>query len=141
MAHTDSNESANLKVWFLDSGCSNGNHICGYRNWLFELNENYRTNVRIGDDSKVSIMGKGSVKMRLNDIIQIITNVYYIPKLKNNLLSVGQFQERGLKVVFVHSSKDLIIDSHMSSNRMFKTIAVMITPTCLKVSDSEDASL
>lgn len=53
MAYTDSKDSANLKVWFLDSGCSN--HMCGNIDWFTDLDENFRTTFRLGDDSKVSI--------------------------------------------------------------------------------------
>lgn len=77
-----------------------------------------------------------------------MSKVYYIPKLKNNLLSIDQLQERNLKVFFegntckiYHSTRGLIIDSHMSSNRMFKTLTDMISPTCFKATGSTDASI
>ena len=45
------------------------------------------------------MMGIGSVQLCVNDIVQVITNVYYIPELKNNLLSIGKLQEKGLTVL------------------------------------------
>ena len=39
--------------------------------------------------------------MRLNvkGVMHIISHVYYVPELKNNLLSIGQLQERGLAIL------------------------------------------
>ena len=45
-------------------------------------------------------MGNGRVKLLLNGINHIIVEVYYVPNLRNNLLSIGQLQERGLDVLF-----------------------------------------
>lgn len=57
---------------------------------------------------------------------KIITGVFYVPELKNNLLNIGQLQEKGLAVLFQHGSckiyhreKGLILETTMSSNRMF----------------------
>jgi len=32
----------------------------------------------------------------------VITGVYYVPELKNNLLSIGQLQEKGLTILIQH---------------------------------------
>lgn len=148
MARSDCNESKDQyhKVWFLDSGCSN--HMCGNRDWFFDLNEDFRITVKLGDDSKMLVMGKGSVKLKMNNVVHIISGVYYIPELKNNLLSVGQLQEKDLTITFKHNmckvyhpEKGLIIQSKMSSNKMFMVSAQVILPTCLKASTSEDLSM
>jgi hypothetical protein len=56
--------------------------------------------------------------------------VYYVPKLKNNLLSIGQFQEKGLEILIqkwvykiYHPEKGLIIQTQMSANKMFIPLA------------------
>jgi hypothetical protein len=74
----------------------------------------------------MNVMGKESVKLYLNEIILTVTEVYYVPELKNNLLSVGQFQEKGLAILMqggvcriYHPKKGLIIKTNMSANRMF----------------------
>lgn len=74
----------------------------------------------------MAILGKGNVRLQMNGITQIITSVFYVPELKNNLLIIGQLQEKGLTILFqhdkckvFHSQKGLIIDSKMSSNQMF----------------------
>jgi hypothetical protein len=75
------------------------------------------------------------MKICVGCVIQGVSDVYYIPDLKNNLLSIGQLQEKNLTVVFQpdqckvsHPKRGLIIQSQMSSSLMFK-ISV-ISSTC-----------
>jgi hypothetical protein len=75
-------------AWFLDSGCSN--HMCGDRTIFSELDEKFQHSVKLGNNTKMDVMGKGSVKLLLNGVNHVITKVYYIPDLRNNLLSIGQ---------------------------------------------------
>ncbi|KAK2442749.1 putative mitochondrial protein [Trifolium repens] len=144
MAHTSEKGSCNKKVWFLDSGCSN--HMCGNKDWFFNLDEQFRISVKLGDNSRMMVVGKGNVKLRVGSITQVITNVYYIPELKNNLLSIGQLQEKGLTVVFkedmcrvYHQERGVIMQSKMTANRMYVIMVDVITPTCFKVTN-EDAT-
>jgi hypothetical protein len=76
------------EVWFLDSGCSN--HMVETKDWLFDYDDSFRESVKLGDDSKMSVMGRGNLKLHIGGIVQVISNVYYLPGLKNNLLSIGQ---------------------------------------------------
>lgn len=54
----------------------------------------------------------------------------YVPELKNNLLSIGQLQEKGLAILIkgglckiYHPDKGFIIQTNMSANRMFILLA------------------
>ncbi|TXG73665.1 hypothetical protein EZV62_002244 [Acer yangbiense] len=74
----------------------------------------------------MDVMGKGSVKLLLNGVNHVVAEVYYIPELRNNLFSIGQLQERGLAILIkegmckiFHPKKGLIIQTNMSTNRMF----------------------
>ncbi|GAU23238.1 hypothetical protein TSUD_172660 [Trifolium subterraneum] len=99
MAHeSTSSNNPRAKVWYIDSGCSN--HMCGIKEWFHDLDDSFRESVRLGDDSQMSVMGKGNVKLQMNGIVQVITGVYFIPKLKNNLLSLGQLQEKNLTFIW-----------------------------------------
>ncbi|GAU36464.1 hypothetical protein TSUD_166300 [Trifolium subterraneum] len=51
---------------------------------------------------EMAVMGKGNVKMNIGGKLHVITDVYYIPGLSSNLLSVGQLQQRNLTIVFKH---------------------------------------
>ena len=111
-------------AWFIDSGCSN--HMSDDQTMFNELDEKFRHSVKLGNNTKMDVMGKGSVKLLLNGVNHIIAEVYYIPELRNNLLSIGQLQERGLAILIkegmfkiFHPEKGLIIQTNMSANRMF----------------------
>ena len=86
----------------------------------------FRHSVKLGNNTKMDVMGKGSVKLLLSGVNHIVAEVYYIPKLRNNLLSIRQLQERGLAILIkegmckiFHLEKGLIIQTNMSANWMF----------------------
>lgn len=125
------------QVWFLDSGCSN--HMIGTKEWLFDLDETFRETVKLGDNSTMAVKGRGNLKLNIDGKISVITDVYYLPNLRNNLLSVGQLQEKGLAFLIqdntckiFHKEKGLIVSTNMTVNRMFILLAPVISPKCLK---------
>ena len=81
-------------TWFLDSGCNN--HMSGHKHFFSELDESFRKTVKLGDNSNIDVMGKGRIHLQVNNIPQVILEVFYIFYLKNNLLSIGQLQEKSL---------------------------------------------
>lgn len=124
MAYVEKHQARREDAWFLDSGCSN--HMCGDQTMLIDLNESFRHSVKLGNNTRINVMGKGSVKLMLNGIIHVFQEVYYVPDLRNNLISIGQLQERGLDILFkggkckvFHPRRGLIIQTDMSINRMF----------------------
>jgi len=98
MAYVEKHQARREDAWFLDSGCSN--HMCGYKAMFSDLNLEFRHSVKLGNNTRMNVMGKGSVKILLNGINHVIAEVYYVPDLRNNLLSIGQLQERGLDILF-----------------------------------------
>lgn len=67
------------------------------KNYLFQaiygfysFDEKFRKSVRLGDDSKMEVMGKGNFKLCMNGIIQVISDVYYLPELKNNQIDAKE---------------------------------------------------
>lgn len=73
--------------------------MTGNKEWFFELEENFNRTMKLGNDTRMTVIAKGSIKVKINGIIQVISDVYYIPELKNNLLSIGQLQEKGLTIL------------------------------------------
>ena len=85
-------------VWVLDTGASN--HMTGRRDALASLDTSIGGTVRFGDGSLVAIEGMGSVMLQTKkDGHKVLTEVYFIPKLKSNIVSLGQLEEGGCKVV------------------------------------------
>ncbi|CAH1423479.1 unnamed protein product [Lactuca virosa] len=118
-----SNEDKGL-LWFLDSGCSN--HMCGNKERFVGFNQGFSNTVKLGNNTRMTVEGKGDVKLVLNGATYVIRDVYYVPDLKNNLLSIGQLQQKGLSFLFqsdvckvFHPDKGLIFQSGMSTNRMY----------------------
>lgn len=127
MAYEEMNNKRKDEVWFLDSGCSN--HMCGEKTTFSEIDDTFIHVVKLGNNSTMNVFGKGKVKLSLNGITHVVTDVYYIPELKNNLLSLGQLQERGLTILIksgvckiYHPAKGLIIQTIMTGNNMFSLI-------------------
>lgn len=98
MSYGDAKDDAIGNVWFLDSGCSN--HMYGHRDWFVEMNEQIKVPERLGNHSRLMTAGKGTVKLKVGELTHRVADVYYVPELKSNLLSIGQLQEKGLTFVF-----------------------------------------
>ena len=112
-------------VWLLDSGCSN--HMTGHNDLISNLDTSISSTISLGDDHSVKASGKGVVPVltKHNDVANIY-DVYYVPSLKHNLLSVGQLIAHGYDVTF-HDSTCTILDQtrklvakvSMTKNRLF----------------------
>ncbi|KAL0313353.1 UNVERIFIED_CONTAM: Retrovirus-related Pol polyprotein from transposon TNT 1-94 [Sesamum radiatum] len=75
MAHTELNGARKEDAWFLDSGCSN--HMCGDPTMFSELDDGFRHSVKLGNNTKMSVMGIGTVNLLLNGVSHIVSeNVY-----------------------------------------------------------------
>lgn len=73
--------------------------MCGDQPVFCELDETFRDSTKFGDNSEVSIIGKGKVLPQTKgNRVQITYNVLFVPDLKRKLLSVGQLQENGYKI-------------------------------------------
>ncbi|KAL4568673.1 hypothetical protein LXL04_024288 [Taraxacum kok-saghyz] len=106
------------------------------------------------DNGRMTVEGKGNMKIVLNGTTYVIKDVYYVPALKNNLLSVGQLQQKGLSILFqsdickvFHPNRGLVFQSSMSTNRMYplsedvNIISDQKTDECMYSSDDGIAKL
>ena len=77
MAHVDMQKRNGKDAWFLDSGCSN--HKCGEEGMFTNLDATFQHSVRLGNNSRMKVIGKGNVKLSLNGITHVLGEVYYVP--------------------------------------------------------------
>nr|GEV13770.1 zinc finger, CCHC-type [Tanacetum cinerariifolium] len=130
-------ETSKDSLWYLDNGASN--HMTGVREHFKELDEKVSGKVKFGDGSYIEIKGKGSILLECDDEKKrIISQVYYIPSLKRNLLCLRQFMEIGCKVVMEDDKlqlydmdKKIFMKVTRQRNRLYKASLRIGTPVCL----------
>ncbi|GJT92204.1 uncharacterized mitochondrial protein-like protein [Tanacetum coccineum] len=123
---SESNIDDEDDVWYFDNGASN--HMTGNYSYFSELNENIIGRVRFGDGSCVSIKGKGSILFQgKNGEQKLLKDVYYIPALRSNVISLGQatisgydISIRGDFLTMRDSWGSLLIKVPRSANRLYK---------------------
>ncbi|KAJ9541813.1 hypothetical protein OSB04_028319 [Centaurea solstitialis] len=104
-------DSQDYDVWYLDNGASN--HMTGNRSFFSELNEGITGRVKFGDNSCIKIKGKGSILFQgKSGQQQLMTEIYFIPALKNNIISLGQATEAGCDI----RMKDNYLTIHDADN-------------------------
>ena len=73
--------------------------MTGNQSYFKTIDQSITGKVRFGDDSRVDIKGKGSVLFCTKDGgKKLLADVYYIPDLKNNIISLGQATEAGYDI-------------------------------------------
>jgi Zinc knuckle len=84
----DERDTNNEKIWYLDTGASN--HMCRYKHLFTEIRVIEDRHVSFGDASKIQVKGQGIISyLQKNGLKGLIENVYYVPNLKSNILSMG----------------------------------------------------
>ncbi|KAG7551914.1 Zinc finger CCHC-type superfamily [Arabidopsis thaliana x Arabidopsis arenosa] len=134
-------------LWYLDNGASN--HMTGNLSFFSKLDQSVSGKVRFGDDSRIDIKGKGSITfIAKNGERKTLSDIYYIPKLRSNIISLGQATEIGCDV---HMSKDnltlsdkngnLLVHATRSKNRLYKVVMEVENSKCLQLIVSNDSRL
>jgi hypothetical protein len=124
-------------VWVLDTGASN--HMTGRREALSSLDMSVGGTVRFGDGSLIEIEGIGSVLLQTKKSgHKVLSEVYYIPKLKSNIISLGQLEEGGCKVVLEYGfcevydvERALLARAPRVKNRLYLLTTQLAAPVCL----------
>ena len=115
----------------------------------YSLTWMYHDKVKLGDEFKISIMGKGEVTILNKDNSnETIFNVFFVLDLKTNLLSVGQLLENGYELSFkdgackIQDSKSILIaEATKTGNQMFPFYLHITSHTCFSVKLKDDAWL
>ncbi|KAJ6902219.1 Retrovirus-related Pol polyprotein from transposon TNT 1-94 [Populus alba x Populus x berolinensis] len=121
--------------------------MCGYRELFGDLDETKQGLVTFGDTTKVPFKGKGNIPVKLkNGDSSYIADVYYVPAIKQNLISLGQLLERGYSfysknchLTIRDNNGRLMAYVKMSKNRMFPLNIQYDATRCLSaITNSEE---
>ena len=103
--------------------------MTGNNELISNIDTSITSSISLGDDHHVKASGKGivSILSKQNEV-KTIYDVYYVPTLVHNLLSVGWLLEHGYEVIFHDTictildklpSRDLVARVKMNPNRLF----------------------
>lgn len=134
------------RIWYLDNGASN--HMTGKQGYFKSIDESITGKVRFGDDSRIDIKGKGSILfISQNGAEKILADVYYIPDLKSNIISLGQATEAGCEIrmkeelLTLHDKEGkLVVQAKRSMNRLYKVPMDIVVNKCLQANDQSESS-
>jgi hypothetical protein len=73
--------------------------MCGDKSLFHVINENFRQKVKLRNNTRMDMLGKGNVKLKMNGLTHVVSDVFFVPDLKTNLLSIGQLQDKGLTIL------------------------------------------
>lgn len=133
-------------VWYLDNGASN--HMTGDKRYFKLLDDSITGKVKFGDDSRIDIKGKGCVEfVDRNGVARTMTEVYYIPDLKSNIISLGHATESGCDIrlrgdcLTMHDRDGkLIVKASRAKNRLYKVRMGLKEDLCLQTASLGDSS-
>ena len=134
-------------LWYLDTGASN--HMTGCKEKFLELEYDVQGSVKFGDGSNVEICGQGSVLFEgLTGEHRILTGVYYIPRLRNNIISVGKLDENGCKVdiengvmTIFDNLRNVLARVNRTRNRLYILNLDQSQPECWLAKSDDDSWL
>ena len=137
--------SDKIDGWCLDTGATH--HMTGRREFFSELDSNVRGSVKFGDASAVEIKGAGSVIfVAKNGEHRLLTGVYYIPALRNSIISLGQLDENGSRVEIKDGvlriwdpRHRLLAKVNRGSNRLYVLHVQVAQPFCLAARRDDEA--
>jgi hypothetical protein len=88
LAHIGERGDNDQRRWILDTGASK--HMSGARSAFFKIDFGVRGSVKFGNGSLVEIEGCGTIIFLSNTgKHHQLLEVYYIPKLRANIISLG----------------------------------------------------
>jgi hypothetical protein len=142
---TTSSADNHLEGWYLDTGATN--HMTVTAKCSLSLTGQCRVPSSFGDGSIVNICGKGTVIFSgRHGEHKVLTGVYWIPRLMNSIISVGQMDEGGSCVLIEGGmlkiwdrQRRLIARVQRIENRMYWPKLQVARPLCLTVHQDDEA--
>jgi hypothetical protein len=133
-----------VEGWHLDTGATS--HMTGRAAAFSELDHAVQGTVWFDDGFVIPIQGRGIVTFTSKTGEQIkLVGVLYIPRLKNNIIYLGQLDERGCKVEINNGVLTvwdrrcrLLVKIHRSKNRLYILRSNVADGVCLRIRQGED---
>jgi hypothetical protein len=95
-------------VWLIDSGAFY--HMKPHREWLCEYERREEVNVFLGDELTTKIVGRGRVRMILQDgRSSTLPCVLHITGLERNMIYVSKMSEAGVHTLFQKDMCNIVI--------------------------------
>ena len=98
---TDTERIKSNSEWLLDSGATN--HIACSRE-VFKNLKPHKSTIKVGDGRSLKVKGIGEVMIEIesnNSILELtFKDTLYVPEMNANLISIGQLDEKGCKIIF-----------------------------------------
>jgi hypothetical protein len=131
--------------WHMDTGASN--HMTSNIAMFSELDRSVTGTIRFSDGSVVGIKGRGTVVFVAHGgRHRVLSRVYYIPRLRTSIVSVGQLDEVGCSalvkggyMVVQDRQENLIAKVPRTGNRLYTTALQITRPVCLMAAGNSDA--
>ncbi|WVZ59800.1 LOW QUALITY PROTEIN: hypothetical protein U9M48_009898 [Paspalum notatum var. saurae] len=131
--------------WILDTGATN--HMTGVRSAFSELDTGIHGTVRFGDGSVAGIEGRGTILFKCkNGEHQALGGVYHIPRLTANVISLGQMEEAGFKILLDQGClkiwdqrRQLLAKVPRGANRLYTLKLDIAKPVCLAAQGTSTA--
>jgi len=101
--------------------------MCCMKEAFVDIDESYKGSITFEDLSQRPVEGRGRILIELkNGEQKFISKVFYVPDMKNNILSLGQFLEKGFEVQMKDKNLKIFYESgatiasvKMTRNKMF----------------------
>lgn len=122
----------------------------GTRSLFKELDESKKSDVRLGDNKKIQVEGRGTVRIRTSQgNAKILEDVIFVPSLSHNLPSIGQLMVSGYSISFddgfctIRSKKSgqTIATVPMTNNKIFPLEVSMVEKCAMVASRDNDTRL
>ena len=116
-----------------------GQRRTGSRSAFSELDTGIQGTVKFGDGSVVNIQGRGIVLFKCkNGEHQALTGVYHIPRLTANIMSLGQLDAEGFKILIEDGvlrvwdlARRLLVRVRRTTNNLYTLSLDIGWPVCL----------
>jgi hypothetical protein len=142
---TRCSDDDHLEGWYLNTGVAN--HMTGHDNVFSELDRAVQGTAKFRDGFVANICGKGTIIFfGPHGEHKALTGVYWIPRLKNSIISIGQMDEGGACVLIEGGVLRVWDRRHRflarvqrTENHMYQLELQVARPLCLAVHQDDNA--